>query len=517
MPGPDSDNPAPAPSASGSGGGGVPAPSRTRPKGGAVAGQGKTVLPSEPRRSWRARKQKEASPAPAEPPAQGPSAGASHPVDAAVPDEAPRKIHRMALAMDERQRLLLASGLGGGTGLARVAGSDTLAFRCPACLQQVVCTTEDAGCDMECPFCQAMLRLPPVDGAGRVELLATAPVAGSRTDVMKAHLPELRDEEEGRSGSALFQEMQPIRPEEVEGTDDWGLDRAARVENVRRSRAWRWLLPMLVVIGLASWVLVRRHDAARATVAQQSQGEAASGAVGGPEDWDQMSPRRFFLAADAKIRAYLEAPTLEVKVAHVRHAGDEMLRKMRIYYGRRGGYAPETDRNGPVQTITLGEERTVGGRKFQMVIAGFRDGGRGIYALGLEQGQLVVDWEYSVGYGEVTIPDLWAERPIVPVLMRVYLTEGRYFGDGFEEPLYRQFDLTTASLVEKAIPVYARRGSPVEVALREAWFDASVDAIGKEGRAARRLDFVVRVRFENAEGHAGFLIDEVLARGWILP
>lgn len=499
----------------------MPAPSRPRPKRGAVAGQGKTVLPSDPRKSWRARKQKEAASAPvrpgAEPGARGPAAGVSHPADAAAPGAPPRELHRMARAMDERQRLLLASGLGGGTGLARVAGSDTLAFRCPACLQQVACTTQDAGRGMECPFCQAMLRLPPVDGAGRVELLSATLVSGSGTDVTKARLPELRDEEEGRSGTALFQERHLIAPREVEGTDDWGLDHATRVENVRRSRAWRWLLPMLVVIGLASWVLVKHRDAARATVEEQSPGEAASGTAVGPEDWDQMSPRRFFLAADAKIRAYLGAPTIEGKLAHVRHAGEEMLRKMRIHYDRRGGYAPETDRNGPVQTIALGEERTVGGCKFQMVIVGFRDGGKGIYALGLEQGRLVVDWEYSVGYGEVTIPDLWAERPIVPVLMRVYLTEGRYFSDGFEETLYRHFDLTTASVAEKAIPVYARRGGGVEAALHEAWFDASIDAIGKEGRVSRRLDFVVRIRYENAEGHAGFVIDEVLARGWILP
>ena len=490
----------------------MPAPSRTRPKGGVVAGQGKTVLPSDPRKSWRARKQKAAKPG-----TQGPSAGVEEPADVVAPDAAAHKIHRMARAMDERQRLLLASGLGGGTGLARVAGSDTLAFRCPACLQQVVCSTQDAGRDLECPFCQALLRLPPVDGAGRVELLSTAAASASGTDVMKAHLPELRDEEEGRSGTALFQEMQPIKPEEVEGTDDWGLDRAARVENVRRSQAWRWLLPVFVVIGLASWVLMKRQDAARATVSQQSQEKEASEAAGGPGDWDQMSPRRFFLVADAKIRAYLEAPTLETKVTHVRDAGEEMLRKMRIHYGRQGGYEPETNRNGPVQTTTLGEERTVGGRKFQMVIDSFRDRGRGIYALALEQGHLAVDWEYSVGYGEVTIPDLWAERPIVPVLMRVYLTEGRYYGDGFEETLFRQFDLTTASLVEKAIPVYVRRGTPVEAALRDAWFDASVDAIGNERRETRRLDFVVRVRYANEEGHAGLVIDEVLARGWILP
>ena len=132
-----------------------------------------------------------------------------------------------------------------------------MAFRCPACLQQVVCTTEDAGCDMECPFCQAMLRLPPVDGAGRVELLSTTPVAGSRTDVMKAHLPELRDEEEGRSGSALFQEMQPIRPEEVEGTDDWGLDRAARVENVRRSRALPYFDSLVRPRNVPDWQVAR--------------------------------------------------------------------------------------------------------------------------------------------------------------------------------------------------------------------------------------------------------------------
>ena len=488
-------------------------------------GTSRAVLPSEPKKSWRARKTRGAGSAPT-PDAEGPpegGAGPSQKPEAAAPADssAPalgKEAHRMARAMDERQRLLLASGLSGGAGLARVAGTDTVAFRCPACFQQVVCSVSDAGGGMECPECRAVLRLPALDSSARVEVVSAGSLSHTQAGPAKAVLPDLRDEEEGRSSKPVFQEAVGLPASKIEGLDDWGLDQPARVANARRSRAWKWMVPLSVLLGLCVWYVLGSKLPSRTSAHEGAGTEEADPEAGKPINWATISSRKLYQLCDERIRAYLDAPTLEEKVRHVRGASDQMLRKMKTYYASRGGYEAETSSEGaPLLTLMI-EERHVGGRIFQVMNVQFsKEGHSGAYVLAREDDRLAVDWEYCVGFGEVTIAELWEERPALPVQLRVYLREGLFFGDGFREEEYRQFDLEGPRPGERVIPVYAPRGSVVEQALRDAWLDASVKTLGGPRNTGQKVDVTLKIHYDNADGHSGFLIDEVVARGWIVP
>jgi hypothetical protein len=453
--------------------------------------RGKTSLPAGSKRSWRARREK---PSQEDVPAAGPS-------------------HRGALRLtrddNERKRLLLASGLGGESSLARLGQSKTFVFRCPGCLQQVMCTEHDTDRETVCPFCEARLRLPPAESDSKVELLALPPSkADPAGTLLRGKLPELRDLDEGRSSNAAFIERPAASVDELEAAEGWGLSQPAKAAIAGRGRPWRWLLVLALLLGLAAWLLM----SPRGRVEPASGERPASVA---PAATDSQA---LFLAADTLLRAYLAAETIEEKAACARGPRETVLRRMRAHYENEGGYQPETARLGAVRSLSPQGERVVGGETFHLFRVDFTEGSWGVFVITGEGGRAAVDWEYAVGYGEVRPADLVAERPAVPVMLRGYLSEGRYYSGGFTEAQFRQFNFEGPG-GGTPLTVYAPRGGPVEESLRDAWFDASVNAVGAPDAAkdTSRLDFVLRLRYETDGLRSGFVIHEVVARGWILP
>lgn len=484
----------------------------------------RATLPDAPRKKndlAERRKPVKAVPVPVPPqPSRETPPAAEPPVARAIPVEVPKKLAKgervMARTISEKERVFIAAGLVSHQGVARLGDGTGVVFRCPVCEEQIHADVSDCDGEYGCPACEAVLHLPAPDGSGKVRVVALPKQKAAAPGLPPLELPDERSAD-GRSHDARFQAVDELLPDGEEGTLAWGLEKT-EIQPVPRRRARAWVIFGVPLVLLAAGFLLRQtlSSAGRAT------GEAtapAGGALAAPAegiDWRKLSATRKFLLIEQRLRAYLEAPDIAAK-APLTRGGNEAEAIMSAFYHRTGGYEPETRVYGAVKDVVLRDERTIGGKVFQMVSVRFEQAGGGIYALEQTPTGYLVDWEYAVGYGEVAFPALLANPPAVPVLMRIYLSESLFFSDGFDEREYRSFDMADASR-ERSIPVFVRRNSPPEDALREAWNNAVLDNIGRSGGSgSSQLDFVVRVRHENEGGRKGFVIDEVLVRGWIVP
>jgi hypothetical protein len=417
---------------------------------------------------------------------------------------------------DDRERVLMAAGFVSHQKPARIGGGDDVVFRCPVCSAQNQCVVGDCGSEFSCSDCGAVLLLPEIDRGDRIRVLSLPKKRAGAADLPPLQLPGERSSE-GPSGEARFQAVEELLPDSEDGGLEWGLEnRQMRPEKRRRAATWVWFAAPVFLICAA--VLIRQifATAGRAGASPEQPGESALATPAGDIDWDTLPATRKYLLVDRTLRAYLDAPDLPAKAALSR-GGAASLDRMTAYYQRKGAYEAETRAQGAVQDILLQEETTVGGKVFQLAVVRFAESTRGIYALERTPGGYLVDWEYAEGYGEMGFAEMNENPPEKPVLLRVHLSETTYFADGFDEASYRAFNMADP-FKEQTLLVFARRHSEVEEALARAWNDAVLDSIGDPtGSGQGELDFVVRVRHENESNRRGFVIDEVLTRGWIVP
>lgn len=419
-------------------------------------------------------------------------------------------------ALREKERVLMAAGLVTPQRVTRVGTSDDLIFRCPVCSAPTQCGVSDCGGEFPCPSCGAVLFLPDLSASGRIRVVSLPTKKPTAEGLPAIELPAGRSIE-GRSHEARFQALDELLPDGEEGALAWGLEKNETVpERQGRAGVWLWFAVPLFLMFAA--ILVRQlfSSSGRSAGELARTDEMVLVAPSGEINWDALPQSRKYLLVDQRLRAFFEAPDLATKAAQTR-GGPASEARMTAYYERKGGYEAETRVHGAVQEIVLQEERIVGGKVFQTVAVRFAKSVQGIYALERTPTGYLVDWEYSEGYGEISFTELAANLPLEPVLMRVHLSETTHFGEGFEEASYRSFNMADP-FKEETVPAFVARNSKVEDFLSRAWNDALLDSIGDPSNAGSdELDFVVRVRYENGANRKGFVIDEVLMRGWIMP
>jgi hypothetical protein len=428
----------------------------------------------------------------------------------------PREQGASALTLRENERVLIAAGLISHQKVARLGGGGDVVFRCPVCSAQNQAEIANCGGEIACSDCGAVLLLPEMDSTERIRVVSLPKQKADDAESKTLELPDERSSE-GRSGEARFQAIEELLPEGDEGILAWGLEKSEMApDKQRRSAAWLWFGVPLFLIAAA--ILVRQIflTYGRAEGEVKTPGEFELVAPSGEVQWDALPAARKFLLVDQCLRAYLDAPDLAAKAALSR-GGAAMEARMAAFYQREGGYEPETRQHGEVRHILLQREKSIGGKLFQFVNVRFAESSQGVFALERTPHGYLVDWDYAEGYGEMTLPEMIANPPEKPVLLRVHLSETLYFADGFDQAGYRAFTMTDR-FREKSVQVFAPRKSKVEDALARAWNDALLDTIGDPNAAGSgELDFVLRVRHENAPPRMGFVIDEVLMRGWIVP
>lgn len=428
----------------------------------------------------------------------------------------PQEESNSARAIREKERVLVAAGLVTQQKLARIGAGNDFVFRCPVCSGQNQCVIADCGGQFPCSSCGALLLLPLADTGERIRVVSLPKKKADAGELPALELPDERSSE-GRSREARFQAIEELLPEGEEAGLEWGLEKKEMAPE-KRKRAATWLWFALPLVFVSAIILVRQifsssgRSAGEASTPSENELVAPSGEI----NWNELSAARKYLLADRTLRGYLDAPDLAAKAAFTRRGAADATR-MADYYKRKGSYEPETRVHGPVQDIILHEEKTVGGKVFQLAGVRFAESVQGVYALERTAFGYLVDWEYSEGYGEMSFTELIANPPSKPVLMRGHLSETSYFSDGFDETGYRAFNMADP-LKELTVLVFAARNSPVEEALARAWYDAVLDTIGDPtSPGSGELDFVLRVRHEVGNDRKGFVIDEVLIRGWIVP
>ena len=477
----------------------------------AAARQGKSNLPEAPQRDKRPSKKPVVIKRP--PMVVSPEPVAFPRLEQEPPGGDKKESKSLSRSEDETRRLFTAAGIGSRQGVARVSWSDQLVFRCPVCAQQLQCSDVFIGKSFECTSCYAELGIPLPESGEKIELIRSGGLRTGKPDLPAVDLPDGRGDD-GPAGKTSFQAIDELLPDDEDATHGWGLENPAVLSGApRRSRLWVLFAAGMLLSSIGFLVFQTTRTSGRSTApAGGNDLEMAATAM----HWSTMTPIARYMQADKIIRAYLQAPDIPTK-AQFSRGNPKVLERMTAYYARAAGYEPETKTHGAVRSVVLGEHRTIGKANFQMVKVDFANGSSGVYALAAGANGYEVDWDYAVGFGEMAMADLLAAKPLQPVLMRVYLEEGVFFVDGFPRELFRQFDMTDSGS-EHYASVFVARSSPVEAAIREAYREEVVRALSLTGtQGAKKLDFTVRLRYENAVGSGGFVIDEVLGRGWILP
>ncbi len=214
------------------------------------------------------------------------------------------------------------------------------------------------------------------------------------------------------------QGVQRIRPEgklfhEAVGDDAEGgyLDPEAFVEKGMSSRFTRNLiLGTAVVLGLmlvGIWVLIRLSSP-EAVVAMKPKEELVTFV-------ERSNPGEVEKAVDEAVRGFMSAASPAERSRFVM-GGDEVLPLMEEFYGRAGAVLPNGCAEIPDQMSSVaGGELLIGARGVDL-------DGREIW-LSVISGMdgMLVDWESTVGYGELPWSVFLDERPSEEVLMRVYL------------------------------------------------------------------------------------------------
>ena len=486
-----------------------------------VGERGKATLPRAPKRDKQPAKKPVVVKRPAvaitpDSAASAPSREPPHDASAPATGDDKKEVKSLSRSEDESKRLFMAAGIGARQGVARVSWSDQLVFRCPVCEQQLQCSDDFIGKLFECDTCHAELRIPVPESGEKIELIRSG---SPRPDGALMPLVDLPGERgnDGPAGKPTYQTKDELMPADDEGLYEWGLEKADVLDDVpRRSRGWLWIAALLL-LPLTGFLVFQTYSSAGRSVGQSAEADGPNPGQGtNGMDWDAIPPITRFVMADSAIRAFLHATDLEAKAKVTRH-GPEIVTRMTEYYQRNGGYQPETHKFGNILGVALGDQRMIGGTMVQMVKVNFAKGNAGVYALVGGARGYEVDWEYAVGFGDMSFGELCEAKPAQAVMMRVYLEEDVFFDKGFDRSKFRQFNMTDTENVRVA-SVFVERGTAVEAAIREAYREEVVRALIQDGsRGNKKLDFTIRLHYEIDGDRRGFVIDEVLSRGWILP
>lgn len=413
----------------------------------------------------------------------------------------------------EKKRLFAAAGIGADGRLARVAGLDTLIFRCPDCSQQSVISGGVLGREISCEECGAFLKMPK-DDKGRVELLAR----GCLSEREKRLLTPLPEPGEATPGGKKSPKLTPLGDVLVDRDADaaWGAEKK-EVAAPRRKRRVLFLIPVVIAAVLVALLVIFARAPGRVSD-EAIEGLRGAGVTpmgpSGELDWENMDRARRIEMATEAVRRFAESESLDDLTAASRPR-DGLRESMGRHYESIGGYVSEVRRHGPLVAVQVVESRTLVQEPLLIVSTRFQGGASGTHVLFQAKDRYLVDWDYAVGYSEASMDDLREDPPANAVLMRGYLEEDVFFIHGFTADEWRMFDFHCPQMISSVV-VYARRNSEVERKLREAWTDSGIQRVGLADGPATRLDFTLRLSHLDDGVRKGLVIDDVLTQGWIL-
>lgn len=161
------------------------------------------------------------------------------------------------------------------------------------------------------------------------------------------------------------------------------------------------------------------------------------------------------------VRGFMEASTYADR-CHFVVGGSTLEDRMRNFYQRPENPVPNSFGSiidlkstafvgTPMQIVSVAESNGHSGWTFNMLPTSDR---------------MLIDWESSVGYGELSWPNLLNQQPTEPLAMRVYLHRcHRYLPPFTDESSYEAFEITARGYSERLFG-YALRNSPLQSQLQ---------------------------------------------------
>lgn len=128
-----------------------------------------------------------------------------------------------------------------------------------------------------------------------------------------------------------------------------------------------------------------------------------------------------------------------------------------------------------------------------------------------EKGKVCLDWEATMGAGDLDIADMKAGKEAKDAVLRAEVSTATYFTPDFPETKYASFRLSDVS-GEHFTWAYAEIGSPVSKALNLELNEGSF-LMQKNSSIA----FTLKVQGPVRPGANQYLITEMLHKGWVSP
>lgn len=345
------------------------------------------------------------------------------------------------------------------------------AFVCPECRYLFRVPGDHTGRGVVCPSCRRMLRLPV---AGET----TPPLVLPKPEAPKAESSKDRRE---RQSAQVFDETFAKK----EGPDQ--------------------TLVRIIMAGAVTIIIVLLVGLFAPKGGVDSEDDTGASALP-PELIDLTEPEKITtntLSPDLVrkqlepiVKKFLESSTLKEASSYTRRP-TRTLQRMKHFHGgsyyspgfRAIGWNRPMTRDGNWATIEVEDQQ-------------FRTGP---ITLVLEDGRWQVDWESWSGWSEMEWSTLREEKPTQPVTMRVKVNSVDYYNFSFsDESKWASYRLSDPDDVET---LYGYAPSLGEIDLRL-----------KPNPGEKDLRFTLRVRYpEDPIADNQLIIDEILAKGWVVP
>ncbi|MDA0768225.1 MAG: hypothetical protein O3A87_11905 [Verrucomicrobia bacterium] len=205
------------------------------------------------------------------------------------------------------------------------------------------------------------------------------------------------------------------------------------------------------------------------------------------------------LSVETAVRGFMEATTDEERCRWV-GGGESLREEMAEFYAREGVEAPRG-----FGGIESSKPLPFAGIPVEVVVAKEREGD-GMEAFNLFPGsdRMLIDWESSVGYGEMGWEDFLKTHPTEAVQMRVFLRWENYYNYEFADDRKYQCLGVRVRDGNEELYGYVERGSETELRLREV---VAADAI---------TPMNLRLKFLPWSGDKRIVwIEEVLHAYWV--
>jgi hypothetical protein len=310
------------------------------------------------------------------------------------------------------------------------------------------------------------------------------------------------------------EEPLPARPMSEVGPAEPRVPRGGRRKRRGLAHWTVWMAAgscVLVVAAVVGLLVAGKTKAARASKASPPAAAAPVRVAAKPAPLTE--EQRFFLehsgeliaAAEALLERYAAATSVAAVLPLVRDAERVKPRLEELWqpWGAGVPYAPGED---PVSFINEESGRPaicLAGRKgdfsrFELVFV--REGG-----------ELKLDWEASLGLGEVRISELRAGAPVAGRIVRAVVRPADFHPAEFPEDRFRSYQLADAA-GEHFVWAFAPAGSAVAAAF-EAQFNEGTVLLKKSGE----IRATVRLAAAGSAGANCFELTEMLHKGWVSP